>query len=653
MDDDDFLHEFSGRSLNQIIASRTASSAGNPSSADVHGERRRRRRAEREEETADERTQRRRARRAAREEVVDVDAEDDVPPAATAATDDATGGEEAEWEEGDPGFDDSDDDGEACPVDDLMADGAMFTDDDESEGFLSEDSFAESGSTSDEEGSNENSSNDEEEEEEEDASPIRHRHPQRRHRGRYLRDYLDSEDDEVEYDSEEDRREGGHSSRALKSAEVVKFLETLSSVDPSALPEVQPPPLLQQKAQLKPFQQQGYGWLKATEDKWNNRARSSVGRGRDRSSTSRPVRTQTQTQTQTLDAPQNSSGSLENSSSSPLFGGVGTPQFPPAADGTTTVPVDQGSTAQSCGGILADYMGLGKTRTMICLVEATREKRPAIDNLVGTLIRSTGTLIVCPVSLMRQWHLEIKTCTTVQYKPRVLFFYGTTKKKMSLFEIAKYDYVITSYNTLAADVLDGGSITAPTRKISNILWYRIILDEAHYIRNPRSQLSRACCALHSERRWCVTASPIMNRLSDLFALFKFMKIPAFSDPVWFRRNIEIPMGGDANEEMKEKAQRQLQVLLRSILLQREASTLVHGQPILRLPDKEIIEEAIELTAEERDFYQAIHDRAVVKLDTLVRRDTAITSYARAFEMLVRCRQALLHPYIVVAAERIG
>lgn len=56
--------------------------------------------------------------------------------------------------------------------------------------------------------------------------------------------------------------------------------------------------------------------------------------------------------------------------------------------------------------------------------------------------------------------------------------------------------------------------------------FRIVLDEAHTIRNRQTEMSRSCCALQGTHRWAMTGTPIVNSADDVFQLFKFL---------WFRR----------------------------------------------------------------------------------------------------------------------
>jgi SNF2 family DNA or RNA helicase len=62
-------------------------------------------------------------------------------------------------------------------------------------------------------------------------------------------------------------------------------------------------------------------------------------------------------------------------------------------------------------------------------------------------------------------------------------------------------------------------------KVTGLLgnkWKRVILDEAHCIKNSSTVVSRACCLLQAERHWCVSGTIIQNSLDDVYALFKFL-----------------------------------------------------------------------------------------------------------------------------------
>jgi len=119
-----------------------------------------------------------------------------------------------------------------------------------------------------------------------------------------------------------------------------------------------------------------------------------------------------------------------------------------------------------------------------------------------------GTLIIAPLSLLSNWtsqiteHLHPETLAT-------LVFHG--QNKSANLNLSEYDVVITSYGTLVSEYkkegLDG-NIEKKARKTKQGLfgrtWRRVVLDEAHTIRNPRAKVSLAAARLESVSRWSLT-----------------------------------------------------------------------------------------------------------------------------------------------------
>ncbi|KAI0442381.1 hypothetical protein F4803DRAFT_575585 [Xylaria telfairii] len=180
------------------------------------------------------------------------------------------------------------------------------------------------------------------------------------------------------------------------------------------------------------------------------------------------------------------------------------------------------------GGIIADEMGLGKTLSMLALICSHLDSL-GISNTEGQ--QSRTTLIVTPKSTLYGWQRQIKR-HICDGQITSLVYHGSRKQKLSS-EFDNVDIVLTTYETLRSEhILEGPLLSQH--------WLRLVLDEAHHIRNRESQVFAACCKVRAQYRWCLTGTPVQNSLDDYGALLSFLGVYPFQDKKVFDRWIAGP-----------------------------------------------------------------------------------------------------------------
>lgn len=102
--------------------------------------------------------------------------------------------------------------------------------------------------------------------------------------------------------------------------------------------------------------------------------------------------------------------------------------------------------------------------------------------------------------------------------------------------LKKYDVVLTTYGKVTAEMPD---LEKRKKKgdLHKVKWLRIVLDEAHNIKNPKAKQSKAVCNLDASYRWTLTGTPVQNTVDDLFSLVSFLRVPGCSDYEWWRTTI--------------------------------------------------------------------------------------------------------------------
>lgn len=165
----------------------------------------------------------------------------------------------------------------------------------------------------------------------------------------------------------------------------------------------------------------------------------------------------------------------------------------------------------SKGGIVADEMGLGKTLTLIGLMFVNFKRR---------------TLIVLPPVLLDQWAKEIFKCSG----HRALKYHGSGKKTITEKQLLEAPIVLTTYNMLLPVKDTKGKketkeLIEKENALTKIKWNRVIFDEAHHLRNKRTERFKSCENIQSKIKWLISGTPIQNKRSDLYNLFKIIGIP--------------------------------------------------------------------------------------------------------------------------------
>jgi SNF2 family DNA or RNA helicase len=149
----------------------------------------------------------------------------------------------------------------------------------------------------------------------------------------------------------------------------------------------------------------------------------------------------------------------------------------------------------------------------------------------------------------------------------------------------------------------------PTCLFLDVEWYRVILDEAHTIRNRNTIVAQALWALEARFRWCLTGTPIQNTIEDIYSLIAFLRFPEYSDWQRFRTGILAPI---KKGYAKAKAMKRLQAVLAGILLQRTKDSEIDGVKILPdLPPKSIVVKHATFGPEQEEFYKAFQAGAIM------------------------------------------
>lgn len=284
--------------------------------------------------------------------------------------------------------------------------------------------------------------------------------------------------------------------------------------------------------------------------------------------------------------------------------------------------------ANNTNGILADEMGLGKTIQTIALLAHLA----CVHEVWGP------HLIIVPTSVMLNWEMEFK-----KWCPgfKILTYYGTQeerkRKRQGWTNDDVWNVCITSYQI----VLQDNQVFRRRR------WHYMILDEAHNIKNFKSQRWQTLLGFNTHSRLLLTGTPLQNNLTELWSLLFFLMpsengVGGFADLKefhdWFARP-ESQILEHGREQMDDEARAiisKLHKVLRPYLLRRLKADVEK-----QMPAKIEHVEFCRLSKRQRELYDGFLARSETR-ETL-----SSGNYLSIINCLMQLRKVCNHPDLFV------
>ncbi|WP_244198604.1 SNF2-related protein [Microbacterium phyllosphaerae] len=279
------------------------------------------------------------------------------------------------------------------------------------------------------------------------------------------------------------------------------------------------------------------------------------------------------------------------------------------------------------GGILADDMGLGKTLQLLTFIQHAKDQG-----------ETRPFLVLAPTSVLSTWRSE-----AARFTPglRVSIVDSTSGRRADALRTAAEtaDLVVSSYTVARLD----------EEEFRTVEWAALILDEAQFVKNPKTRLHRAIATFRSDVTYAVTGTPMENSLSELWSLLSLAAPGLFPSARKFRdRYIQPIEKGKVpeNEEGGDYRARRLAQLRRRVrpLMLRRTKELVASD----LPAKQEQLLEVELSPEHRALYDVVLQRERQKVLGLL--DDLDRNRFIVFRSLTLLRMLSLAPGLVDEAD---
>jgi len=264
------------------------------------------------------------------------------------------------------------------------------------------------------------------------------------------------------------------------------------------------------------------------------------------------------------------------------------------------------------GACLADDMGLGKTIEALALILHRASQGP--------------TLVAAPTSVCANWVYEAQRFAPT-LRP-IRFGIGDLGRRQDVLKaLGPFDLAICSYTLLQQEA----------DAIKDVQFATIVLDEAQAIKNAATKRSSAAMSLTGGFRMICTGTPIENRLSELWNLFRFINPGLLGSEERFRERFVRPIEGGRDSQ----ASHVLKAIVQPFILRRTKSQVLED-----LPPRTEVMRLVELSPEEQALHESLRKRALERLEG-TRDMRPGQSHIQVLAELMKLRRCCCNPRLVM------
>lgn len=128
-------------------------------------------------------------------------------------------------------------------------------------------------------------------------------------------------------------------------------------------------------------------------------------------------------------------------------------------------------------------------------------------------------LVVCPLSLRYNWHDEITRFSGISWRLSVLDG-STEKRKKQLKDVIESRKVLADARQVV--IVNYDAIPRMSKELSGYNPDLIVIDEAHAIKNPRSQRAKHLRTINSSHKFALTGTPVVCNPLDVWSMYDWL-----------------------------------------------------------------------------------------------------------------------------------